>query len=39
MVRVAIGQKAIVTLDSYRRGFEAIVDKIFPNYGCPFPHL
>jgi hypothetical protein len=29
MVRVAIGQKAIVTL-VIRRGFEAIVDKIFP---------
>jgi HlyD family secretion protein len=31
MVRVAIGQKAIVTLDSYKgEVFEAIVDKIFP---------
>jgi hypothetical protein len=30
MVRVAIGQKAIVTLDSYRRGFEALLIKFFP---------
>jgi hypothetical protein len=38
MVRVAIGQKAIVTLDSYKGGFEAIVDKIFQLW-MPFPHL
>jgi len=31
MVRVAIGQKVLVTLDSYRNQvFEAVVDKIYP---------
>jgi multidrug efflux pump subunit AcrA (membrane-fusion protein) len=31
MVRVALGQKALVTMDSYKgEVFEAIVDKIYP---------